>query len=154
MFNTYKMTIAYDQTSTITKKIIFSTRDATHFYIAVAKCPRACASFVLQGQDHAHVRCNALLRCYGKVPTLLRIVCPAGTGPRPRAVQRTSTLLWKSAHALAHRLSCRDKNMPTRAATPFYFAVAKCPRACALFITHRYAQRSEFQMSWNRTVVI
>ena len=148
------MTIAHDQTSTITKKIIIITRDATHFYFAVAKCPRACASFVLKGQDHAHVRCNALLRCYGKVPTRLRIVCPAETRPRPRAVQRPSTLLWKSAHALANRLSCRDKNMPTRAETPFYFAVAKCPRACALFITHRYAQRSEFQMSWNRTVVI
>ncbi len=87
------MTNAHDQTVTITKKIILITRDATHFYFAVAKCPRACASFVLQGQDHAHARCNAILRCYGKVPTRLRIVCPAGTRTRPRAVQRNSTLL-------------------------------------------------------------
>ena len=50
------------------------TCGATHFYAAMEKCPRACASFVLQGQEHAHARCNALLLCGGKVPTRLRIV--------------------------------------------------------------------------------
>jgi hypothetical protein len=80
------------------------TRAATAFYAAVAMCPRACAAFVLHGQERAHARCNGLLRCCGEVPTRLRSVCPAWTRTCPRALQRPSTLLWRSAHALAQRL--------------------------------------------------